>query len=199
CFILILFTVLLKARTAQTLVSSVPQKWYWLFAFLYGLSTGAHATMAFFAPAFLAFIWLTEPRMFRGKALAFGIFFFVLGFTVYLYLPFRSLTAPVFNWGDPHTFRQLLIHLSDRKDGSLRFAVSWVKLPYQIYIYLANLCNEFSILGVSLGFLGCLYTFYKDKSLGLWLGLVFLGNVGFFIRSWTAAFGFLPSFVVFSL
>ena len=199
CLIIILLTVLLKARTAQTLAPSVPQKWYWLFAFLYGLSTGVHATMAFFAPAFLIFIWLTEPRMFRGKALAFGMFFFVLGFAVYLYLPFRSLAGPVFNWGDPHTFQQLLIHLSDRKDGSLRFAVSWVKLPYQIYIYLANLCNEFSILGVALGLLGCLYTFYKDKSLGLLLGLVFLGNVGFFIRSWTAAFGFLPSFVVFSL
>jgi tetratricopeptide (TPR) repeat protein len=31
------------------------------------------------------------------------------------------------------------------------------------------------------------------------LGLVFLGNVGFFIRTWTAAFGFLPSFVIFSI
>jgi len=199
CLIIILLTVLLKARAAQILVPSVPQKWYWLFAFLYGLSTGVHATMAFFAPAFLVFIWLTEPHMFRGKALAFGTFFFVLGLAAYLYLPFRSLAGPVFNWGDPHTFRQLLIHMSDRKDGALRFAFSWSKLPYQIHVYLANLCNEFSTFGVALGLLGCLTVFYKDKALGLLLGLVFLGNVGFFIRTWTAAFGFLPSFVIFSI
>ena len=199
CFIIILLTVLLKIRTAQILAPSVSQKWYWLCAFLYGLSTGVHATMAFFAPAFLVFIWLTEPHMFRGKALAFGTFFFVLGLAAYLYLPFRSLAGPVFNWGDPHTFRQLLIHMSDRKDGALRFAFSWSKLPYQIHVYLANLCNEFSTFGVALGLLGCLTVFYKDKALGLLLGLVFLGNVGFFIRTWTAAFGFLPSFVIFSM
>ena len=199
CLIVLLLTVLLKARIAQTLAPSVSQKWYWLFAFLYGLSTGVHATMAFFAPAFLAFIWLTEPHMFRGKALAFGTFFFVLGLAIYLYLPFRSLADPVFNWGDPQTFRQLLIHMSDRKDGALHFAFSWAKMPYQINVYLANLCNEFSTLGVALGLLGCLTVSYKEKSLGLLLGLVFLGNVGFFIRTWTAAFGFLPSFVIFSM
>jgi tetratricopeptide (TPR) repeat protein len=199
CLIIILLTVLLKARIAQIVTPSVARKWYWLFAFLYGLSTGVHATMAFFAPAFLVFIGLIEPHMFRGKALAFAMFFFVMGLTVYLYLPFRSLAEPVFNWGDPHTFRQLLIHLSDRKDGALHFAFSWSKLPYQIHIYLVNLCNEFSTLGVALGLLGCLTISYKEKSFGLLLGLVFLGNVGFFIRTWTAAFGFLPSFVIYSI
>jgi tetratricopeptide (TPR) repeat protein len=199
CFLVLLLAVLLKARTARTLAQPAQTKWYWLFAFLYGLSAGVHATMAFFAPAFLVFIWLTAPWMLRGKELALGTFFFVLGFAVYLYLPLRSLGDPVLDWGDPQTFQQLLIHLLDRKDGAARYSVSWMKLPYQSHVYLANLGNEFSTLGVALGLLGCLYILYRDKSLGIMLGLVFLGNVGFFIRAWTAAFGFLPSFVIFSI
>ena len=66
-------------------------------------------------------------------------------------------------------------------------------------MYLANLTNEFFTLGLVLGLLGCLYIFRIDKPLALLLGLVFLGNVGFFIRLWTVAFGFLPSFVIFAV
>ena len=77
--------------------------------------------------------WLSLPRPFwsssgspsRGCSGArrwrLVCFSFMLGLAAYLYLPFRSLASPVFNWGDPHTFRQLLIHMSDRKDGALRF------------------------------------------------------------------------------
>src|SRR5262249_24075097 len=82
--LVIFILVVLKARTAQTSGQSTPAQWYWLFAFLYGMSGGVHATMALFAPAFLVFIWLTSAYMFRGKELALGMFFLVLGFSVYL-------------------------------------------------------------------------------------------------------------------
>jgi tetratricopeptide (TPR) repeat protein len=198
-FIVLLITLLLKARQAQKCRQWTRVGFYWLFAFLYGLSAGVHATMAFFVPAFLTFIGITTPRMFRAKELAFLAFFFLLGFAVYLYLPIRSLGEPAFDWGDPQTFRQFLVHITDRKDSATHFTFSWWKLPHQMRIYMASLSNEFSTLGLALGLLGCIALFFRDKPLSLLLGLVFLGNVVFFIQSWTAAFGFLPSFVVFSL
>jgi tetratricopeptide (TPR) repeat protein len=198
-FIVLFMILLLKARTAQAYSQSSPLSFYWLFAFLYGVSAGVHATMAFFAPAFLLFIALTTPRVLRVKGLAFLAFFFLLGFAVYLYLPVRSLGEPTFDWGDPETFRQFLVHITDRKDSAAHFAFSWWKLPHQMRIYAANLSNEFSTLGLMLGIFGCITLFARDPSLGLLFGLVFLGNVLFFIQSWTAAFGFLPSFVIFSI
>jgi tetratricopeptide (TPR) repeat protein len=197
--LVVLLILLVKARQARLGAQPSHVTLYWLCAFLYGLSAGVHATMGFFLPAFLVFLGLTEPRLLWGKGLAFLVFFFLLGFAAYLYLPIRSLNDPALDWGDTETLRQFLIHITDRKDAAMHFEMPWPKMPYQIRIYLTNLVNEFSMLGVALGFLGCIYLFYKDKPLWLLLFLVFLGNVWFFIRTWKAAFGFLPSFIIFAL
>jgi Tfp pilus assembly protein PilF len=197
--LVVLLILLVNARQARPGAQPSHVTLYWLCAFLYGLSAGVHATMGFFLPAFLVFLGLTGPRLLQGKSLAFLVFFFLLGFAAYLYLPIRSLSDPALDWGDTETFRQFLIHITDRKDAAMHFEMHWPKMPYQIRIYLANLVNEFSMLGVALGFLGCIYLFYKDKPLWLLLCLVFLGNVWFFIRTWKAAFGFLPSFIIFAL
>src|SRR5712691_5161433 len=199
CLLVVLIALLVKARIARTSAPPTHLAVYWLFAFLYGLSAGVHATMAFCVPAFLAFIGLTEPRVLRGKGLAFLAFFFLLGFASYLYLPIRSLRDPALDWGDTETFRQFLIHITDRKDAAMHFELPWPKLPSQIHLYLAHLSNEFSTLGFALGVSGCIYLFFRDKPVWLLFLLVFLGNVGFFIRAWKSAFGFLPSFVIFSL
>src|SRR5215470_5323484 len=196
-FLVLLLVVLLKASRST---SSVQRRFYWLFAFLYGLSAGVHATMAFFVPAFLVFIVLTAPRMLRGKALAFLAFFFLLGFATYLYLPIRALAAPAFNWGDPQTFQQFLIHISDRKDAAVHTVLLWRQLPFQLYMYLQHVWNEFSTLGMAFGLLGFFALFRTSKSLWCLLTLASLGHTAFFIRTWwDTAWGFLPSFVIFAL
>jgi Tfp pilus assembly protein PilF len=197
CFLVILLTLMLKGRASAP---PLQRRYYWGFALLYGLSAGVHATMAFFVPAFLGFIGLTTPRMFRPRELAFLAFFFVLGFATYLYLPIRSLTEPAFNWGDPQTWRQFLIHISDRKDAAVH-TVLWVRqLPFQISMYATHLINEFSTLGTMLGLVGFLSLLRKDKALWFLLTLALLGHTAFFIRTWwDTAWGFIPSFVIFAL
>ena len=197
CFLLLLCLALLTARVSTEVLQ---ERYYWLFAFLYGLSAGVHATMAFFVPAFAVFIGLTARRLFRVRALAFLAFFFLLGFATYLYLPIRSLTEPAFNWGEPQTFQQFLIHISDRKDAAVHTVLFWQQLPYQIYMYLTHLVNEFSILGCLIGLVGFMTLFRLDKPLWLMLLLAFLGHTAFFIRTWwDTAWGFIPSFVIFAI
>ena len=196
CFFLLLFISLINARAST---QPAQKRYYWLFAFLYGLSAGVHASMAFFVPAFLVFIGLAAPRMFRVRELAFLAFFFLLGFATYLYLPIRSLTEPAFNWGEPQTFQQFLIHISDRKDSAAHTVFFWQQLPHQIFIYLVNLLNEFSMFGCIIGLLGFIVLFCCDKSLWLMLTLAFLGHTAFFIRTWDVAWGFIPSFVIFAI
>ena len=142
CLLVGLLTLLVRARQARTGAQPPHPALYWLCAFLYGLSAGVHATMAFFLPAFLVFLGLTAPRMLRGKGLAFLVFFFLLGFSTYLYLPIRSLSDPALDWGDTETFRQFLIHITDRKDAAFHFEMPWPKMPSQIHIYLARIIHE---------------------------------------------------------
>jgi tetratricopeptide (TPR) repeat protein len=194
--LVVLLWLLLKARAAYTTLKTPPERWYWLFAFMYGLSAGVHATMALFAPAFLLFIGWTTPRMFWGKRLAFLAFFFLFGMSVYLYLPLRSLSDPALDWGDTETWQQFVIHVTDRKDAAVHFDLPWPHLPSQIRLYLSHLVNEFSVVGCLLGVVGLVTMVWRDKPLAVLLGLAFLGHVGFFIRSWKSAFGFLPSFVI---
>jgi tetratricopeptide (TPR) repeat protein len=196
CFLLLLCFVLLHARTGT---EHTKTRYYWLFAFLYGLSAGVHATMAFFVPAFLVFLGLTAQRMFRGRALAFLAFFFLLGFATYLYLPLRSLTEPAFNWGEPQTLQQFFIHISDRKDAPAHTVFFLQQLPHQIFAYLINLVNEFSIFGCLLGLVGFLTLCRRDHPVWLMLILIFLGHTAFFIRTWDVAWGFMPSFVIFAM
>jgi len=197
CSIVLLLLVLLKARTCA---QPVQMRYHWLFAFLYGLSAGVHATMGFCVPAFLGFIGLTAPRTLRSKGLAFLAFFFLLGFAVYLYLPIRSLTELAFNWGHPQTLHSFLYHITDRKDAAVHTVFFWGQLPHQVYMYLVYVSNEFSTLGALLGLLGLMYILYTDKPLWFLLIFVFLGNVLFFIRIWwDTAWGFIPSFVIFAL
>ena len=196
-FLVILLIVLLRTRTN---IPVLQRRYYWLCALLYGLSAGVHATTAFFLPAFLVFMGITAPRMYRGREFAFLMFFFLMGFATYLYLPIRSLTEPAFNWGDPTTFERFLNHISDRKDAGVHLTFYWQQLLFQIPMYFTHLSNEFSTLGCVLGLLGFLALFYRDKPMWLLLILAFLGHTIFFIRSWwDTAWGFIPSFVIFAI
>jgi hypothetical protein len=88
-----------KART----FSSGPCLFY-LLAFFYGLSLGNHLSMLFLLPAGLLLALRGEFRRFlKPKTLATASALFLLGLSVYLYLPLRAAQHPPINWGDPHT------------------------------------------------------------------------------------------------
>lgn len=194
CFALLL--LLVKARSSTPMHQ---QRYGWTFALVYGLSAGVHATMALFVPAFLGFMALTMPRMLRSRALAWLGFFFLLGFTTYLYLPLRSLAEPALNWGEPQTWEQFWIHVLDKKDAGVLTALGWQQLLYQFWLYLTYLVNEFSTLGVMLGALGWLRCWYHSKALGTLLTLAWASHTYFFLLGGWWAWGFTPTFVVFAL
>lgn len=67
----------------------------YLFAFTYGLSLTHHRTMALLAPAYLLFIWLTDPRPLRQPRWALSLLLlFLLPQLLYLYLPLRAPATP---------------------------------------------------------------------------------------------------------
>jgi len=72
----------------------------WAGAALFGMGLGWHLTLFFFLPVLVAGIFYLGPwrDLFRPKPLLQTFVFFLLGISVFLYLPVRSAMAPVINY-----------------------------------------------------------------------------------------------------
>lgn len=68
---------------------------------LYGLSLGNNAGMALFAPAFLILLFAGRLRDLSRPTLAGAFAFFILGLSVYAYVPIRGFAGAWHNYGDP--------------------------------------------------------------------------------------------------
>jgi tetratricopeptide (TPR) repeat protein len=66
-------------------------------ALLLGLGLSVHPTLILMAPLFLASPVRPFPRV--------SLLYFVLGLTVFFYLPIRASQHPLVNWGDPSNWR----------------------------------------------------------------------------------------------
>ena len=97
-------------------------RFLYLAALVYGLSAGNHATVGFYLPAVLLlfFAWCRQrPWVHLGRCAV----LFLLGFSIYAYLPVRSMTEPSFDWGNPETVEGFLFQVTDRKDAHTHFSV----------------------------------------------------------------------------
>ena len=78
-----------------------------LFAYLLGLSLTNNVTIGYLIPAFVCFLILERKRINRKHILP-SLLFFLLGISLYSFIPIRARFQPVFNWGDAHTLKNLL-------------------------------------------------------------------------------------------
>ena len=90
-------------------------------AFIYGLSSGNHGTVAFYLPA-IVYLFLAWERKARFKNLVVSSLIFLMGFSVYLYLPIRSLAEPTIDWGNPQTLQTFFYHVTDRQHADSHFS-----------------------------------------------------------------------------
>ncbi len=89
---------------------------------IFGLSAGNHATVAFYLPAILVlfFCWCREMRW---THLARCICLFLLGLSIYAYLPLRSVNEPSFDFGNPETVDGFLYQVTDRRHSQYHFRI----------------------------------------------------------------------------
>ena len=86
------------------------EKWLYLLGFLFGLSLGNHSLIiALTLPAFLFYILGNDFRLLWNlKIISITLFFALLGFSVYLYLPLRSSNLLFFDWGNPDNLNNFI-------------------------------------------------------------------------------------------
>ena len=96
-----------KGKLAQS------DKYLNLFFFLYGLSFGNHLSTVLLFPGFIfLFLMVYGKSFFEKKRIFLLLSFFILGISVYLYLPIRSSLNPILNWGDTSSLSNLKRHIS---------------------------------------------------------------------------------------
>ncbi len=182
-------------------------------ALVYGLSAGNHGTVAFYLPAILIlfFFWCRQNPW---RHLFLCISFFLLGFSVYAYLPIRSLTEPTFDWGNPETVKGFLFQITDRKDAHSHFSVlspvaetgtfmmsglaGWFsKIGHVMKVFIVDVAHNLSWVSVAGFLMGAVLCFRKSLPLFLFFAVIVAINTAFFV-SWRGE-AFLPSYVVVTL
>lgn len=167
-----------------------------LFTFLFGLSLGNHHTIILCLPAFLYFIWRTvraaKSSSETGKIMSISrylmmLIFFLIGLSVYIYLPLRSLQNPVMDSGNPENLRNFIRVVLRSEYGTFTLSkleshslISLRLFIFQIFDFLRSLFKNFGFLGFGIGLLGFLEYSRKRVPLSWLLLLMFLfSGIGF--------------------
>lgn len=165
-----------------------------LSAFLFGIGMGNHHTLVMVVPAVIL-LYFNEQRgiesfqwhgCFLDLLLALG--FFVVGFSVYAFLPIRSLKNPPIDWSNPETLENFIRVITRADYGSLSLTLG-EKLPRnlqsavgQIQRYTSSLIQDLSIAGFLPAFLGWIFWWKKNRFESVAFGIFFLiSGIGFLI------------------
>lgn len=165
-FILLVFLIVKWTETKDA-------KLLFLFFFIYGSSFGNHSLLMFLCgPAFLYIIWANRSQsLFDFKRIFFYLSMFILGLSIYLFLPLRSIRNPLMDWGDPQTFSNFAEAFTRKTSLSYHNSFGFAGVPYVF----TSLVYQFTPFVFWLGGLGLWIFFKKDKKLALF-SLILLGT-----------------------
>jgi tetratricopeptide (TPR) repeat protein len=176
----------------------------YLSSLIYGLAFCSHLMQITFFPAMLFLLLTNQSRiLLQGKKLAIIFFLFLLGLSLYFYLPVRSLANPPIDWGNPENLRNFWYHFSGTEHRHrYLFSLSFAQTLNRAKALSCLFLKQFSLAGLLVGLLGIGFLF-KRKGEGLFLLLIILGNLFYILFLNTVslkltAFG-IPSYLVIAL
>ncbi len=186
-------------------------KWLYLFFFIYGLSFGNHLTIVIFLPIFLYFIVVSIHASARGATVKEQITFlqiskfillFLIGLSIYLYIPIRSLgDIIIVNWSKVTTLSQFFDYITGAHFKSLIFSISFLEIIKHLWNYFLLLITQFPVFAFSIGIIGLIKSFSISKNFSLLISLmwIFLVIVCINYDIVDIANFYLPTYLFFSL
>ncbi|MGQ9818870.1 MAG: glycosyltransferase family 117 protein [Candidatus Kapaibacteriales bacterium] len=166
------------------LTNNFEPKFILVLGLVLGLSFSNHLTTILFVPVIL-FLFLFEfnnsVSFTLGKLIKLLPFapFFVLGLSLYLYLPIRSSQLPLFNWGwVSRSFDKFWYHVSGKQYRVWMFSSADV-IGVNFEKFLDVVVNQFHWLGLPIIVIGILFLFSKNRYL-FWILLISLSSCLFY-------------------
>jgi hypothetical protein len=156
-----------------------------LTALLVGLSLTHHLTSVLLVPAVLAFVFLTDRRVFSRTGLMLkSLGLLLLGLLPLLYLPIRALMHAPLNEADPSTpWRFLLLvtggsFLAESSEKGRNCSPSSLTLAdpsTKVQLLGDQLLGQFPLILVAVGVLAAFYLVFTERATAVFLGMLFFG------------------------
>lgn len=153
-------------------------RWLYLFFFIFGLGMGNHnVTLLSTLPACIyLFVSYDSSGFLKPKSLGAFLFFFLLGCSIYLYLPFRALNSPALNWGNPTSLEKVVtaaLALKSVKQIGLTLNYTLVERIKDAWIMIYS---QFTLFPFLLSLTGLFFLFKKHFNFFVFFLLLILGN-----------------------
>lgn len=189
----------LSLLASLVLISKHGGRFVLLFSYVLGISLTNNVTIAYLIPAFLCFLILERSRM-EKRLIIPSVALFLLGISLYGFIPLRARFDPVFNWGNASSMKHFLHLLTARE-----FSRGFMNLAYtetSLFPTLLQLLRETSFWGIIPLFFGLFTLFKKKRNLAVLFVIAIASNTVFSLltgRGPDLHAYFLPSIVVFFL
>ncbi|MBN1622568.1 MAG: DUF2723 domain-containing protein [Endomicrobiales bacterium] len=140
-----------------------------LFAFIFGVGLGNRMDLLLLAPGLFWILFIKRKQFGFSQIVLFGLFF-IVGFSIYMYMPIRSGQGPFLDWNHPADLSRFWGSLTRKTHGGTLdlLSVSYGKgenFISDILFYFNHLYTGFAFIGLPLGLLGLLSFFKRDKNL----------------------------------
>ena len=173
------------------------RKWFWLLAFVFGLSLAHHRSIILLLPALLVFILLVDSHIWRRKKTLLGALFFVLlPQLVYLYIPLRGIHTSSLDGSYQNTVAGFLRHVT-----GTGYNVFLTNNPLDqsrvLADYLTLFREQFGLVGLALAILGFVYMLTQFRKLWVFTLTAFATYTAFALSYQVADVEvfFIPSFL----
>lgn len=139
---------------------------YYIFFFLLGVAQGNHRSITIISPLLVAYLFFKNPKFFLEhlKQTFLMVFFFVLGISIYLFLPTRASQGPYLNYARPTTWENFKYLVTAKQFSFLMFSVPVKELVTEkLVIFWQLLREQFFVPGIVLSILGIIWYVYRKK------------------------------------
>lgn len=109
------------------------KKYLYLLSFIYGLAISNHNLSATIFPSLFYLVFVVDRKVFKIKTLFYLFLLFLLGFSIYLYLPLRALGRPEIDWGFPITFKAFIDYITIAMAREKMFKAGEIIYSYSYY------------------------------------------------------------------
>ncbi|NIM99204.1 MAG: DUF2723 domain-containing protein [candidate division Zixibacteria bacterium] len=170
--------ILLVLRWQRSRRESGGDRIPYLLAFVYALSFGNHMSTILLLPGitFIVVSGLGKGSLRLRKAAVIPVLY-LLGVSVYLFLPIRSSQNPIMDWGNPESWTALVRHVTGWQYQVWMFAGSAQELFTNFKNFIELFFHQFPFYLLPFSILGIWRLFARDRNILVFLLFLFFANI----------------------
>ena len=137
-----------------------------------GIGLGNHMTLLLLIPP-VAYCIFSNRRRVPSQIAILSTISFLLGLSIYIYLPISAYQSPPISWGDPIDLEGFFWTVSGTPYRELVFGVPLTDIPMRAIHWASLVVTQFNLIGFSIGILGLWRLGLQNGHMALFTSLIF--------------------------